>query len=296
MEHHKVGELVEGYRVLKELGVGAASVVYLVQDPKTKQIWALKHVEKFDPKGQRFLDQAESEYKIASAFDHPALRRIERIIKKGGLLSTRELYLVMEFVDGISEEKVMPRSVEDVLDIAHQVARGLAHMHERGYVHADMKPNNIMVDGGHAKIIDLGQSCKIGTVKERIQGTPDYIAPEQVHRRAITERTDIYNLGATVYWMLTRRNIPTAMPKDEDSLVGRLDDAMIEKPVPPIEVNPRVPGRLSDLVMKCVRVTEADRPETMTLVADELQLILGIVRARKNSGSKAGMLVEDESR
>lgn len=286
VEKHKVGDLVEGYRVLKEIGQGAASAVYLVQDPKTKQIRALKHVEKTDPKGQRFLDQAESEYKIASELDHPSIRKIERMIKKGGLLSTRELYLVMEYVDGISEEKVPPRPLEQIVDIIHQVARGMAHMHERGYVHADMKPNNIMFDSGVAKIIDLGQSCKSGTVKERIQGTPDYIAPEQVHRRAITPKTDVFNLGATAYWMLTRKNIPTALPKEDGSLVTSLDDAMIEKPTPPIELNPRIPQRLSDLVMKCVEVDADARPGSMHEVAEQLQLILGIVRAKNSKGAK----------
>src|SRR5262245_35740577 len=78
----KIGDIIEGYRVLKLVGKGAASVIYLVQDPKTKQIWALKHVEKNDPKDQRFLDQAEAEYKIASELDHPNIRKIERLIKK----------------------------------------------------------------------------------------------------------------------------------------------------------------------------------------------------------------------
>lgn len=294
VEIFKPGDLVEGYRVLKDLGQGAASNVYLVQDPKTKQIWALKHVEKKTPKDQRFLDQAESEYKIAQELDHPALRRIDRLIKKGGLLSTRELMLVMEYVDGISEERMPPRSVEQTVDIVHQVARGLAHMHDRGYVHADMKPNNVMVDGETAKIIDLGQSCRTGTVKERIQGTPDYIAPEQVHRRAITPRTDVYNLGATLYWMLTRTHIPTAMPKEKDSLMSALDENLIDRPKPACEVNPRVPKRLSDLIDRCVEASEADRPETMTEVADQLQLILGMLRAKRNGGSRASMpAVED---
>lgn len=296
VERFKVGDLMEGYRVLKEIGTGAASIVYLVQDPKTKQIWAIKHVEKKTAKDQRFLDQAESEFKIAQELDHPSIRKMDRIIKRGSLLSTRELMLVMEYVDGISEEKVPPRPVEQVVDIARQVAKGMAHMHMHGFVHADMKPNNIMVDDGVAKIIDLGQSCKIGTVKERIQGTPDYIAPEQVHRRAITEKTDIYNLGATIYWMLTRKNIPTAMPKDQDSLVSSLDDAMIELPPPPQTINPRVPQRLGDLVLKCVQVAGEDRPESMMAVADELELILGMIRAAKKAGSGEVVPMDDETR
>jgi serine/threonine-protein kinase len=279
-EQKKPGDMIEGYRVLKEIGRGAASIIYLVQDPKSKQIWALKHVEKTEPKDQRFLDQAEMEYKIANKFDHPSIRKIDRIIKKKtNLVSTRELYLVMEFVDGISEEKQPPRTFEKAVDIFYQVAQALAHMHDRGYVHADMKPNNIMVTSGVAKIIDLGQSCEIGTVKERIQGTPDYIAPEQVHRRAITPKTDIYNLGATMYWTLTRRAIPTALAS-QDSLVGSREDHMIEKAIPAIELNPRIHPKLNELIMQCIEVDPEKRPESMHVVADRLNLILGILRAR----------------
>src|SRR5436190_17954710 len=78
----KAGDIVEGYRVMSELGRGAASVIYLVQDPKTNQVWALKHVTRETPKEQRFLDQAESEWKIAGGLNHPNLRKITRLIKK----------------------------------------------------------------------------------------------------------------------------------------------------------------------------------------------------------------------
>lgn len=210
----KKGDTVEGYRVISEIGRGAASVIYLVQDPKTKQIWALKHVVKKNPKEQRFLDQTETEYKIASQLDHDSIRKIPRIIKKGTLLKTNELYLVMELVDGVSLHEEQPEDLATLVDIFHQTASALAQMHDRGFVHADMKPHNVIVgvglDGNYtAKLIDLGQSCKTGTIKKRIQGTPDYIAPEQVHRREITPKTDIYNFGATMYWVLTGKNIPT---------------------------------------------------------------------------------------
>jgi serine/threonine-protein kinase len=283
----KVGDLIEGYRILREVGRGAASVIYLVQDPRNRQIWALKHVEKHDAKDQRFLDQAESEYKIASSLDHPSIRKIERLIKvKSGLITTRELCLVMEFVDGISEDRQPPRTFEKAVDIFSQVAHALGHMHSRGYVHADMKPNNIMVTDGLARIIDLGQSCKIGTVKERIQGTPDYIAPEQVHRRPITPKTDTYNLGATMYWTLTREHIPTALAK-EDSLVGSLDDSMIPRATPAMAINPRIHPKLNELVMQCVEVDPAKRPGSMDEVADRLNLILGILRASKDRSGEA---------
>jgi serine/threonine-protein kinase len=286
----KKGDLLEGYRVMAEIGQGAASVIYLVQDPKSKQIWALKHVERADAKDKRFLEQAESEVKIAKAVDHPNIRKIERIIKKTtGLLNLNEVYVVMEFVDGTSLDREPPKTIIDAVHIFHQVAAAMAHMHQCGYVHADMKPNNIVVRADMSvKIIDLGQSCKIGTVKPRIQGTPDFIAPEQVHRRPITGKTDIYNLGATMYYVLCKRHIPTALPKG-DSLVGSLDDNLIEKPIPVRQLNPRVPQKLADLIMQCVEVKEENRPEHMGVVADRLNLIEGMLRARSAVMSEDGV-------
>ncbi len=286
----KAGDTIEGYKVLSELGRGAASVIYLVQDPKTKQVWALKHVERqHGAKDARFLDQAEYEYKVAQQFRHPGIRRIDKLIKKTQrILTLKELYLVMELVDGGTLDHLKPPTFEWAVNVFLQIAQALGHMHEKGYVHADMKPNNIIVtDKGVAKIIDLGQSCEIGTVKPRIQGTPDYIAPEQVHRRPITPQTDVYNLGATMYWVLTRKFIPTALARG-DSLVGSLDDNLIERPTPAIEINPRIPARLNELIMQCVEVDPEKRPADMTVVVDRLSLILGLLRAetvRKNGES-----------
>ena len=279
MEPLRKGEVIEGHRVLGELGRGAASIIYLAQDEKSKQIYALKHVKRETSKDQRFLEQAEYEYKVSTKLDHPNIRKIRRMMKRKQLLTVKDLFLVMELVDGVSMEQSPPKTFDDALSVFHQVAQALAHMHERGYVHADMKPNNVVVSpDGVVKIIDLGQSCATGTVKPRIQGTPDFIAPEQVHRRAITPKTDIYNLGATMYAVLTGKRVPTALA-DDNSLMGSLDDSMIEKPTPASELNPRIHAKLSELIMQCVEVDPTKRPESMAYVADRLNLVHGIVRA-----------------
>jgi serine/threonine protein kinase len=285
----KPGAAMAGFRVLAEIGRGAASVIYLVQDPKSKQIWALKHVEKRSSKDQRFLDQALREAEVAQRVRNEYIRGVERVIKgRARLVQVNEVFLLMEYVDGISVEQHPPDGLEDAVAIFVQTARGLRHMHEKGFVHADMEPNNIVVtEGGGVKIIDLGQACPSGTVKERIQGTPDYIAPEQVHLREITPLTDVYNLGATMYWCLTRRHIPTAMPKEE-SLVDSLDDQFIEKPVPVSEVNPRVPPALSDLVGRCVEVKPEDRPEDMGVVAQTLEAIRSVLSGAGSRDAAAG--------
>ena len=273
------GDEVEGCRILAELGRGAASIIYLAHDQKTKRIWALKDVQRTDDKSVRFMDQAEAEYQIAQKLDHPTIRKIERLVKKKkGLRHTTRLFLFMEHVDGQALDKLMPKTFESACDIFRQAASAMAHMHERGFVHADFKPNNVIVDEeGTAKIIDLGQSCAVGTVKKRIQGTPDYIAPEQVHRRQITPKTDVYNLGASIYFVLTREKVKTALAPD-GSLMGSIDDTLLEPPIPAIDLNRRIPGKLNDLIMQCLEVAPEDRPE-MPDVVDQLALIHAMLKA-----------------
>ncbi len=287
----KKGDTVEGYRIMSEIGRGAASVIYLVQDPKTKQVWALKHVAKINPKSQRFLDQAEIEYKIASQLDHESIRKIPRMIKTGKILKSTGMLLVMELVDGISLHEEKPETLDETIDVFRQTASALAQMHDRGFVHADMKPHNVIVGRSlegklTAKLIDLGQSCKTGTIKKRIQGTPDYIAPEQVHRREITAKTDMYNFGATMYWVLSGKNIPTAMGTSQDSLMGSRDAALIEKPTPISELMPEMPERLCELIMHCVEVEPDSRPNSMDDVTNKLDLILGLVRSDSVEANK----------
>lgn len=292
MEVLKKDEIVEGYRIMSEIGRGAASVIYLVIDEKTKHVWALKDVQRIDEKSERFLEQAEAEYKIAQKLDHPSIRAIPRLIKKKkGLLQVNRLFLLMEYVDGKSMDIFMPKTFEQACQVFKQAADAIGHMHHKGFVHADFKPNNLIVDGqNNAKIIDLGQSCPIGTIKKRIQGTPDYIAPEQVHRREITPKTDVYNLGASMYWILTRKKVPTALG-NEGSLMGRVDDSLLEKPTPAIEINTRIHPKFNDLIMQCIEVDPDKRP-AMSQVSDRLELIHAILKAQR---TRAGAPVpEDE--
>lgn len=287
-----------GYRILARLGSGAASTIYAVQDPRTKQVYALKHVVRGDSKDDRFLEQCEHEAAIGQALDHPNIRRIEKILRSRQLFRVTEVGLLMELVDATTLDQRLPRNAAEAAHVFAQVARGLAHMHERGYVHADMKPINVMVsDDGSVKIIDLGQACEVGTIKKRIQGTPGYMAPEQAHREAITPQTDIYNLGATMYWALVGEVIPTALPpKDNNNSLysGAVDPEMLKLPVPPAQraaEGPRgasaypIPQELSDLIMECVQITPSDRVQSMEAVAERLEKITRDLSSRARLGA-----------
>jgi len=281
----EVRELL-GYKVLAKIGQGAASTIYAVQDPRSKQVYALKHVVKRSDKDDRFIEQCELEASIGAKLDHPNLRRIERIIRTRKLFRTVEVGLLMELVDAATLDRRLPTSAEEAVRIFAQVAHGLAHLHSRGFVHADMKPINVMVtEDRRVKIIDLGQACEIGTIKKRIQGTPGYMAPEQAHREAITASTDIYNFGATLYWVLVGEVIPTALPPKDDNnslYSGAIDPDMVKLPVPPAQRLPdggrrgnsyAVPVALSDLIMECIQLRPDERVSSMEQVADRLDEI-----------------------
>jgi serine/threonine-protein kinase len=260
-----------GHRVVAKLGSGAASELYAVQDAKTKQVWALKHVVLKTEKDARFIEQVEQEYAIGSKLDHPNVRGVSKISYVRKLFKKVEVGLLMELVDADPMDVRRPQTLTQAVDQFRQIARGLQHMHEKGFVHADMKPINAMVDEtGHVKIIDLGQACAINTKKSRIQGTPGYIAPEQARREEIVAATDVYNLGATMHWVLVGLVIPTAVPPAGDGTVTTVDIERIKPPEHPSKRNPAIPQALGDLILDCVKVHIEDRP-SMTHVIQRLE-------------------------
>ncbi len=259
------------YDVLECLGEGARSTIYRVSDPSTQRIYAMKHVVRSLQKDLRFVEQMETEFEISRQFSHINLRRTYDLkIHKKMLLKVAEAFLLMEYVPGQTLDVAPPHSTADTIETFIQIAQGMKAMHAMGFVHCDMKPNNVIRNNsGMVKIIDFGQSCPIGTVKERIQGTPDYIAPEQFHRKPVTIQTDVYNLGATLYWCLTNKPIPTLFTVTKKGANSFLVENRIETP---LDLNPRTPLPLSNLVMDCISVRPQKRPSDMDQVITRLEL------------------------
>ena len=260
---------VPGFEVIQFLGSGARSTIWEVRDRQTEEVFALKRVVKRSSSDSRFLDQAVNEYEIASRFKHPAIRRVFSLQRVKRWLSVREVLVIMEMCEGQTVQQNRPQTVQEAVRIFVEAAGALAHMNANGVVHADTKPNNIIVSSeGNVKVIDLGQSCPVGTVKARIQGTPDFIAPEQVHRRPVDGRTDVFNFGATLYWTLTGRPIPTVLPKE-----GSLTLNNGQRVTPPEQLNPQIPKPLGKLVTDCIEIVPAQRPASMNEVLSRLSLI-----------------------
>jgi eukaryotic-like serine/threonine-protein kinase len=270
---------IGGYTIKKRIGVGARTTIYLATDDANGTEVALKRVILERPEDVRVFEQVEAEYKIARKVNHPYIRKCYRLKKIRSMLMTKEMLLAMEYFDGQSLEEGPALSLLDVMLVFRMVATGLNAMHQCGLVHCDIKPNNILLSkAGAIKIIDLGQSCRIGTTKRRIQGTPDYIAPEQVHRKPLGPKTDIFNLGATMYWALTGRTVPTLIPKKDPFGL-----AMPQEPIrPPNEVRPQIPAGISKLVMDCVEEDPAKRPTDMMTVISRLDLMIHSILSGKS--------------
>ena len=203
----------------------------------------------------------------------------------------------MELVDGLNLEKARPNRLNTFLIIFQRVAQGLLAMHQAGFVHSDIKPTNIMLaKGGVLKIIDFGQSCAMNHRKERIQGTPDFIAPEQVKRMPLDARTDVFNLGATMYWLLTSQNYPTAIRGSD--MRGGINLVDTSKPIAPVEINDKIPMALSRLVMECCSEKPSDRPSDMKQLLARLDVVqkqwhkhLESLRTERQLGSAAPIIV-----
>lgn len=263
---------LHGYRILKPLGEGAASRLFVVSDPVTRELLALKHVRAPRPADRRFLEQAEREHAVGSRVHDRRVRGSRRIVRYREMFRTTELALILDFVDGDPLDLAPRKPLSEDLGVFADVADGLAHLHELGWVHADLKPGNILRTGsGEGTIIDLGQACRIGERKSRIQGTPGFLSPEQLARAPMDARTDAFLLGATIYRQLTGLYATTR-------LVGG------ESRSPSLrQVVASAPSRLADLVDACLKPNPALRPSDLRAVASRLRSIRSEVGSRARS-------------
>jgi serine/threonine protein kinase len=269
-----------GYDVIDFIGEGAGSMIYAVSRPESGQIYALKHVVRKNEKDVRFIEQLENEFEVSRHMAHPGLRKsIDCKVLRTMLRKPTEAALVMELFDGTPLDARPNRDLLSIVDTFIQVAEALASLNARGYVHCDLKPNNILVDNnGIAKVIDFGQACPVGTAKERIQGTPDFISPEQVKCAPVSIQTDVFNFGATLYWALAGKSLPTLFN------IKRSDNSfLLDTAIPtPASLNPKVPETLSNLIMECVKTNPAKRPADLKDVCRRLEIIQHTMRKHAN--------------
>jgi len=260
------------YHVLGTLGKGAHSTILHVRRSADSREYALKIVPVEDKDDEKFLEQARHEFRVAQRLGHPNLINIYCLeLKRDWLFRVRKAEMLIEYVSGKTLDAV-PIPQDQLVVVFVQIAAGLSHMHHRGVFHADLKPNNVLYGKrGEVKIIDYGLAWIKGEPKDRVQGTPEYMAPETARSRVINERTDIYNLGATMYRLTTLKLPPSAMPATESvALMGKAFKSML---TPVGELNKAVPKALCDMIHRCLEFDPEKRPERVGEVLEDLKQI-----------------------
>jgi serine/threonine protein kinase len=275
------------YHLLEKLGVGAETRVFRARCTRTGKDYAVKIVKLTKPEDAGFIDLMRSEHAIGSVLNHPALRKVYELRMIRQRFRVRGAVLFMEYVEGVPmSDKEFRRPMDELLRLLMLAAEGLHAMHVAGYVHADLKPNNILVTpAGTVKLIDYGQSARILEPKTRVQGTIDYIAPEQVQKGVLDQRTDVFGLGAVLHRLVTGRPVPTEMNQTvsvySQSLVGKRVSEVREYTV---ESLPTCVNRLID---DCCRWRPEDRIQDMPAVIERIRLARAIL-AKQEAAVTAG--------
>ncbi|MBW8772181.1 MAG: protein kinase [Gemmatimonadetes bacterium] len=255
------------YRVIREIGSGGMATVYLAEDLKHHRQVAVK-VLRPDLAASLGKDRFFREIETAAKLSHPHILPLHDSGEAEGFL-----YYVMPFVEGTSLRDRLGAGelpVHDVVRILEEVADALAYAHARGVVHRDIKPDNVMITGRHALVMDFGVAKAVSEATGRQSittigvalGTPAYMAPEQAAAEEnIDQRVDIYALGVMAYELLTGKPPFTGMTAQQ-VLAAHVTQA----PAPVSERRAACPPALAAVVMKCLEKRPADRWQS----ADEL--------------------------
>ncbi|MBX3398398.1 MAG: DUF1080 domain-containing protein [Gemmataceae bacterium] len=265
------------YRVLKHLGNGAMGHVYLAEHALMDRRVAIKVIRTHLLNNPDAVARFRAEMKIAAKLDHPNIVRAYDAEELDGAL-----LFVMEYVSGASLQVVLrkkgPLPLLHACAYMRAAALGLQHAFEKGTVHRDVKPGNIMLSRtGQIKLCDFGlakvareqQSASMSfsaTGLAQMLGTPAFLAPEQAtNARDADIRADIYSLGCTMFHLLAGRT-----PFQADSILDVVQ-MHCSDPRPRITaIRPDVPETLADLIMRMMAIDKVDRPQTPKLVADAL--------------------------
>jgi len=263
---------IPNYRVLEKVGVGAESSIYRARCMRTGRDYAVKIVKVTKPEDTSYVELLRAEHMIGSSVDHPVIRKVFELRILRRRLRLRGAILFMEFVEGVPmSDKSFQRPLDEMLRLFTEVATGLHAMHRAGWVHADLKPSNILVTPAQqVKLIDLGQSSKMRDAKARVQGTIDYIAPEQVQRGVLDARTDVFGLGAALHRVVTGKPVLTEMNQTvslySQSLVGKRL-SQIRQPA-----TRDLPPTVAKLIDDCCQSNPADRIADMPSLVERMQL------------------------
>ncbi len=263
---------IGSFQILGTLGQGAHSSILHIRRAEDSREYALKMVPIEKKEDLKYLEQARHEFRVGQMFNHPNLIRVYCLEEKKNLLfQVKKAHLLIEYINGKPlDQTLLP--LKDLIVVFARVAAGLMHMHRKNVFHADLKPNNIMIGKrGEVKIIDFGLAHIANEPKDRVQGTPEYMAPETGRHKIVNERSDMYNFGATMYRMVTQKLPPAAF--DPTGQVKITSKMWQKEYIPVSELNKGVSPELSELIEKCLSFDAENRPERMGEIVMKLKSI-----------------------
>ncbi len=271
-----IGHPVSHYRILEKRGGGGMGVVYKAEDTKLGRAVALKFLPEALAADREAVKRFEREARAASALDHPNICTIYEIGEHEG-----KPFIAMQCLEGETLKHHIgagPLPTEKVLGLSLQVAEALAAAHAKGIVHRDIKPANVFVtQQGQAKVLDFGLAKLLprsddvtasATLTEAgaAPGTLPYMAPEQLRGQPVDARTDIYALGCLLYEMAAGLR-----PFRAELATELSSDILNKTPVSPLRLNPDVPAKLEDIILKCLEKDPENRYQSAKEIAVDLR-------------------------
>jgi len=260
------GDLLDHYRIEGLVGTGGMASLFQATDTKTGRAVAIKIPHPRREAARLVLKRLPQQ---TQKFDHPGL---VKVLPNDG---ASHKYVVMEWVEGQRLRQILDEqtrlSLGRSVQIALKICDVLQYLHDRGVVHLDLKPDNIIV-GAHDDIklidFDLARKARPGLfamLRPKPIGTLDYASPEQVRGKACSVQSDIYSLGLILYEMLTGE-----VPFSGVSPRWAIELRLLRDPLPPREVNPDIPAELEELICRMISHHPAERPATARALGFEL--------------------------
>jgi serine/threonine-protein kinase len=275
----KRGFAVGRYVLLDHIGQGARGRVFKARHSLMDRVVALKVVLPDDSLSKRAAARFFREMKIVALLDHPNVVRAIDADEHDG-----SPYIVMEYLEGQDLQQVFvrrgPLPPDEVIDYMAQAARGLAHAHEKGVIHRDVKPTNLfLLESGVVKLLDLGLGELVGTEGEArnifdtdegvVVGTTDFMSPEQVRHKPIDARTDLFSLGCTMYRLLTGEYAFPGVTR-EDRLIKRIRG----RHVPITDIRTDIPYGVTRIVDRLLANRTDDRFASADETAEALEALI----------------------